>query len=49
MKKVYSRKRHLGKQGKSGEYKGIGRRVWEAVWRRGQRTKATGVRRREGV
>jgi len=27
MKKVYSRKRHLGKQGKSGEYKGIGRRV----------------------
>ena len=50
MERVYSKRRHLGKQRKSREYKGIGRRVWGGVQRRGQRTKMTGAgKRREEV
>ena len=50
MKGIYSRGRYLGKQGKLGERKGIGRRVQEKVQRRGWRTKEIGARRRkEGI
>jgi len=38
MEGVYGRRRYIGKQGKLGKCKRIGRRVQERVWGRGRRT-----------